>query len=173
MRNFKNLYIMILVIAAITAIASASGLYKFSAKGKGVMSARTAKNTRADKREFSFNAYIDQDGTVSGNAILVNPEFGGDGLNESYQLELDISCMNVVGDTAFFGGTTQRTSDPNLVDAAYFSVQEDAYGSRKISQVHFFDDDPNTVGDPQLCMGNQPGDFPMEPIESGDIDIRR
>jgi hypothetical protein len=173
MRKFKNLYTIILAMAAITAITSAAGLYKFSAIGKGALSARSAKNGRIDKREFSFNAQVEQDGTVSGKAVLVNPDFEGADVSEPFQLEMDISCMNVVGDVAFFGGTARRTTDPNLIDAAYFSVQNDASGVRKISHVHFFDDDPNTIGDPQLCMGNQPGDFPMEPIESGDIDIRK
>jgi hypothetical protein len=174
MKKFNNLYSIILAIAAITAVTSAAGLYKFSAKGKGALSARSAKNGRIDKREFSFNAQVEHDGTVSGNAVLVNPEFEGADVSEPFQLEMDISCVNVVGDVAFFGGTAQRTTDPNLVDAAYFSIQDDdATGVRKISQVHFFDDDPNTTGDPQLCMGNRPGDFPMEPIESGDIDIRK
>ena len=173
MKIIKNVYLIILTMAAIAAVPSAAVLHRSSAKGNGVLSGSALKNGRTLKREFSFNAYIDQDGIVSGNAILVNPEFEGTGLNESYQLELDISCMNVAGDTVFFGGTTRRTSDPNLVDAAYFSVQDDASGSQKISQVHFFDDDPNTTGDPQLCMGNRPGDFPMEPIESGEIDISK
>ncbi|MFL6468823.1 MAG: hypothetical protein ACJ72Z_12765 [Pyrinomonadaceae bacterium] len=174
MKIFKNSYLVVLTIATIAAVPYAAGPHKFSAKGKGSLAGNVIKNGRSLKREFSFDVFVDQNGAVSGNALLVNPEFEGADLTEPFQLEMDISCMNVIGDLVFFGGTTKRTSDPNLVDAAYFSVQDDlASGSRKISQVFFFDDDPNTTGDPQLCMGNQPGDFPMEPIESGDIDVRR
>ena len=59
--------------------------------------------------------------------------------------------MKVVGTIAFFGGTVKRTNDPSLVDAVYFSVQdngEPGEGVDKISRVAFFDDDPNTTGDP-------------------------
>jgi hypothetical protein len=83
--------------------------------------------------------------------------------------------MKVIGNVAFFGGTTRRTNDPSLVDAVYFSVQDNGEPGRDkdmISRVFFFDDDPNTQGDPQLCQGNVLGDFPMEPIESGNIQVR-
>jgi hypothetical protein len=37
----------------------------------------------------------------------------------------------------------------------------------------FFNDDPSTAGDPALCQENVVGDFPMEPIVSGNITLRR
>ena len=61
------------------------------------------------------------------------------------------------------------------MDAVYFSVQdngEPGAGVDRLSRAFFFDDDPNTTGDPQLCQNNQPGDFPMEFIESGNIGLR-
>ncbi len=44
----------------------------------------------------------------------------------------------------------------------------------KISRVYFYDDDPMTTGDPQLCQLNQLGDFQqvLEPIEKGNIQVR-
>lgn len=126
------------------------------------------------RRQFSLSAHRNADGTVQGNAVLHNPAFETD-KNQKYQLQIDISCMKVIGNVAFFGGTTRRTNDPNLVDAVYFSVQdngEPGRGRDAISRVFFFDNDPNTTGDPQLCQGNNLGDFPMETIESGNIQVR-
>jgi hypothetical protein len=126
------------------------------------------------KRQFSFNAHLQNNGTVKGNAVLHNPAFTGTN-GQKYQLQVDISCMKVIGNTVFFGGLTKRTNDPNLDEAVYFSVQdngEPGKGNDKISRVFFFDDDPNTTGDPQLCQGNVIGDFPMETIESGNISVR-
>jgi hypothetical protein len=75
---------------------------------------------------------------------------------------------------AFFGGTVKRTNDPSLVDAVFFSVQDNGEPGKtdQISRVFFWDDDPNTTGDPQACMLNQLGDFPMETIEKGNIQVR-
>jgi len=83
--------------------------------------------------------------------------------------------MKVIGNVAFFGGLTRRTTDPNLVDAVYFSIEdngEPGADNDRISRAFFFDDDPNTQGDPQLCQGNVIGDFPMEEIQSGNINLR-
>lgn len=143
-----------------------------SASGQGTL---LVMNDQGDtvRRQFSFSAHRMKDGTVKGNAVLHNPAFQVDGQN--YQLQIDITCMKVIGNVAFFGGTTRRTNDPSLVDAVYFSVQdngEPGRGRDKISRVFFFDDNPATQGDPQLCQGNVLGDFPLETIESGNIQVK-
>ena len=78
-------------------------------------------------------------------------------------------------DIAVFGGTTERTNDPNLVDAVFSTVQDNGEpekGSDKISSVFFWDDDPTTQGDPQACLLTGPLDFPLETIQSGNIQVR-
>jgi hypothetical protein len=124
------------------------------------------------KRQFSFSARTHADGTVTGNAVLHNPNFEVDG--KHYQLQIDISCMHVVGNIAVFGGTTKRTNDPNLVDAVFFSVQDNGEPGKndRISRVFFWDDDPDTTGDPQACLLTGPADFPLEQIEKGNIQVR-
>lgn len=132
-----------------------------SASGHG-----TLINPDGSRRQFSFSARTNSDGTVNGQANLHV---------DGYQLKVDISCMKVVGNVAIFGGTTRRTNDPNLVDAVYFSVQDNGEPGKnrdKISRVFFFDDDPTTTGDPQLCQFNTPTDFPLETIESGNIQVK-
>ena len=126
-------------------------------------------------RQFSFSAQRRADGTVSGNATLVTPEFTGANGHSPYQLQIDISCMHVVGNIAIFGGTTKRTNDPSLVDAVFFSVQdngEPGNGRDKISRVFFWDDDPTTTGDPQACLLTGPTDFPLETITAGNIQVK-
>ena len=144
------------------------------ASGQGSVIVQTPDGRDA-RRIFAISAHRKADGTVQGNAILHNPAFTGENDNQRYQLQVDISCMNVIGNIAFFGGTTRRTNDPNLVDAVYFSVQDNGEPGKnndRISSAFFFDDDPTTTGDPQLCMFNQVGDFPMFPIEAGNINLR-
>ena len=126
------------------------------------------------RRTFSFSARRYADGSVKGNAVLHNPAFTNAN-GQKYQLQIDVQCMKVIGNVAFFGGLTRRTNDPSLVDAVYFSVQdngEPGKGRDQISRAFFFDDDPATTGDPQLCQGNQLGDFPLETIDSGNVQVR-
>ena len=81
----------------------------------------------------------------------------------------------VDANTAIFGGTVKRTNDPSLVDAVFFAVQdngEPGKGTDKISRVFFWDDDPSTTGDPQACQLNVVDDFPLETIESGNIQVK-
>jgi|GEM_PF-1184883 len=170
--------------SAVMAVAAAVGLMSYAAgsaaqntaegaSGQGTLLVQNASGDFV-RRQFSFSAHRNADGTVRGNAVLHNPAFET-AKNQRYQLQIDIQCMKVIGNVAFFGGTTKRTNDPGLVDAVYFSVQDNGEPGRDrdlISRAFFFDEDPNTTGDSQLCQGNQLGDFPMEPIESGNIQVR-
>jgi hypothetical protein len=127
------------------------------------------------QRHFSFSAKQNTDGTVTGQAELTNKSFTGENGTSPYKLHIDISCMKSFGNTAYFGGTTKSTNDPNLVDAVYFAVQDNGEPGKsvdKISRAFFFDDDPNTTGDPQLCQLNTVDDFPLETIESGNIQVK-
>jgi hypothetical protein len=166
-----------LILSGIVSVMVISGLFvtvtsmarqRETANGHGALN-----NPDGSKRQFSFSARRNPDGTAQGQAILHNPAF--DGANgQNYQLKLDITCMKVVGNIAIFGGYTRRTNDPNLVDAAYFSVQDNGEPGKndKISRVFFFDDDPTTTGDPQLCQLTGPTDFPLETIANGNIQVR-
>jgi len=124
-------------------------------------------------RHFSFNAKTNADGSVTGQAELTNKGFTGANGTSPYQLHIDISCMKKFGNTAYFGGTTKRTNDPSLVDAVFFAVQDNGEPGKndKISRVFFWDDDPDTTGDPQACQNNAVTDFPLETIENGNIQV--
>ena len=144
-----------------------------SANGHGTLLVLNEQG-EAVRRQFSFSAQRRADGTVTGNAVLHNPAFTVDN-GQHYQLQISISCMKVYGNIAVFGGTTRRTNDPSLVDAVFFSVQDNGDPGRdrdKISRVFFWDDDPTTTGDPQACLVTGPADFPLETIESGNIQVK-
>ena len=145
-----------------------------SANGHGTLFSAD-ENGELRRRQFSFSARRQSDGTVTGSAVLHNPAFSGPNGNQPYMLQIDISCMQVVGNIAVFGGTTRRTTDPNLVDAVFFSVQDNGNpgaGNDRISRVFFWDDDPTTTGDPQACLVTSTTAFPLEPIEAGNVHVR-
>lgn len=167
----------ILVISGLLlTIKSYAGPKLESANGHGTV-LRTDENGNTVRRQFSFHAQRRSDGTVTGSAVLHNPAFSGANGN-NYQAKMDITCMRIVGNIAFFGGTIRRTNDPNLVDTAFFSVQDNGEPGKdrdKISPLVFNDDDPTTnPGDPQTCVLIEPGDvnFPLETIEGGNIQVR-
>lgn len=170
-----------LVFSGILSVIAFTGLYftaqtfagnNESAQGHGTLIVLD-ENGREVRRQFSFSARRKNDGTVSGQATLHNPAFSGAN-GQKYQLKLDISCMKIVGNIAIFGGLTRRTNDPNLVDAAYFTVQDNGEPGKdndQISSVFFFDEDPTTTGDPQGCLVTGPNDFPFNTIEAGNIQV--
>ena len=174
----------ILALPALVAVLAVAGLFTFppdsaaqisqeSANGHGTL---LVPNNDGDfvRRQFSFSARRLADGSVRGNAVLHNPAFETEE-GQRYQLQVNITCLRVVGNVAIFGGTTRRTNDPNLVDAVFFSVQDNGEPGRdrdRISRVFFWDDDPTTTGDPQACQVTGPTDFPLEAIESGNIQVR-
>jgi len=171
--RFKILAAGAIVAIAGIGISSAVTAPVTQASGHGTLFVTNSDGQQV-RRQFSLSGRKNPDGTVKGNAVLHNPAFTVDN-GQNYMLQIDISCMNVVGNTVFFGGTTKRTNDPTLVDAVFFSVEdngEPGAGSDKISQAMFWDDDPTTTGDPMACLNNVAGDFEMLPIESGNIQVR-
>jgi hypothetical protein len=108
------------------------------------------------------------DGTVQGSAILHNPSF-----DQRYDAQFDITCLQIVGNRASFGGSIRKTSDPvfnDEFDAAFFTVfdnGEKGAGNDTISEV-FFDN----VVEPSTCQFIGADDFPQIPIESGNVQVR-
>ncbi|MFL6374728.1 MAG: hypothetical protein ACJ73D_08695 [Pyrinomonadaceae bacterium] len=129
-------------------------------------------------RKFAFSARLLDAGTccaAQGNAVLHNPAFTGDNGHSPYMLQIDIKCMNKFGNTVYFGGTTRRTNESDLVDAVFFAVQdngEPGKGVDKVSRAFFFDDNPATHGDPMICQFNQVTDFPLETITAGNVQVK-
>jgi hypothetical protein len=172
---FLNGILSVLVVAGMSVTATTFAQSpREGASGHGTLLVTDTSGDTA-RRQFSFSANRRPDGTVNGQASLRNPAYTGAN-GQVYQLKVDISCMKVYGNIAVFGGTTRRTNDPNLVDAVYFSVQDNGEPGKdrdQISSVYFFDDDPTTVGDPQLCQVTGPNDFLLMPIESGNVQVRQ
>jgi hypothetical protein len=153
------------------AASAQSGREATNGHGTIIVQDEQGKNV---KRQFSFEAHRNNDGTVKGHAILHNASFNGAN-GKSYQASFDISCMKVYGNVAVLGGFIRRTNDPSLVDAAYFTVQDNGEPGKnndRISGVYFFDDNPNTTGSPALCESTSPTAFPLDPIDSGNIQVR-
>ena len=123
---------------------------------------------RTVRRQFSFSARQMPDGTVQGSGILHNPSF-----DPKYDAHFDITCLQVVGNRASFGGSIRKTSDPvfnDEFDAAFFTVfdnGEPGADTDTISSV-FFDN----VVEPSACQFIGADDFSQIPIQSGSVQVR-
>ena len=149
-----------LAMLATPAIAAKKGDVKISGQG-----------TLEDGRTFSVSATLYQNGSVKGQANLTNRNFSGANGKGPYKLQIDITCVHQDPDgTVFIGGETRRTNDPSLVDAVFFAVKDDGKDDL-LSRAFFWDDDPETHGDAQACQLNNSGDFPMEEVIRGNINV--
>src|SRR5262245_63061419 len=123
MKRFKAFllpWLMITALAATTMLPSTSVAGSGpSASGHGTILLQDTQG-KTVRRQFSFSAKQMPDGSVQGQAIIHNPSF-----DPKYDAHFDISCLQVVGNRASFGGSIKKTSDPvfnDELDAAFFTV---------------------------------------------------
>jgi hypothetical protein len=173
--NLGVVGILLAVFGFMSSVNISAQNTKESASGQGTLLVM-GSDGKTVKRQFNFNAQRQADGTVKGHAVLHNPAFEIDG--KKFSAKINISCLKVVGNTAVLGGTIRRTNDPGFDDAVYFTVQDNGEPGKnkdKISRVFLFDADPNTTGNPQLCLGTPiegQGALPLETIDSGNVQVR-
>ncbi len=148
-------------------LSTSSAAPRPSASGHGTVLLQNTEG-KTVRRQFSFSARVNSDGTVSGSAILHNPSF-----DPKYNAQFDITCLQIVGNRASFGGSIRKTTDPvfnDEFDAAFFTVfdnGEPGADNDTISEV-FFDN----VVEPSACQFIGADDFPQIPIESGNVQVR-
>ena len=158
--------LLIAAIAATSIIRSTFAAAGPSASGHGTILLQDTDG-KTVRRQFSFSARVLPDGTVQGSGILHNPSF-----DPKYDAQFDITCLQVDGNRASFGGSIRKTSDPvfnDEFDAAFFTVFDNGNGGSEdtISEV-FFDN----VVEPSACQFIGADDFPQIPIENGNVSVR-
>ena len=164
--GFAGLLITALAITTLLRLTSAAPPGP-SASGHGTI-LLTDTDGRTVRRQFSFSAKQMSDGTVQGTAVVHNPSF-----DPRYDAHFDITCLQIVGNRASFGGAVRKSSDPifnDEFDAAFFTVfdnGEPGADNDTISEV-FFDN----VVEPSTCQFIGANDFPQIPIESGNVQVR-
>jgi len=172
LKRFRLFTIVIVALAllAVTAWTTSGSLAQGrqeSANGHGTQLVLNEQGNTV-RRQFSFSARTSRDGIVTGQAILRNPAFSGAN-GKTFQVKIEISCLNVTGNRAVIGGTVQRTNDPNITDSAFFVVEdngEPGANSDMLSGVAF----SSEVG-PEACQTLDTSNFALFPIEAGNIQV--
>ena len=119
------------------------------------------------KRQFSFSAIGNEDGTARGNVVLSNPEF-------NFRANMEVQCLDVVGNRARVAGVIRKvTEDPeiNEGDTFVFEVFDNGEPGRSdtISRV-FFSPANEPAPSPTYCRTFEA--FPQEPIDNGNVQVR-
>ena len=171
MKRSKIFLLAGLLITALAATfmlrSTSAAAAKPSASGHGTILLQNTEG-KTVRRQFSFSARINSDGSVSGTAIIHNPSF-----DPKYSAQFNITCLQIVGNRASFGGSVRKTTDPvfnDEFDAAFFTVFDNGdpgNGNDTISEI-FFDN----VVEPSACQFIGADDFPQIPIESGSVQVR-
>lgn len=170
MKPIKMFLFTVLLITALAATAvlrsTSAAAPRPSASGHGTVLLQNTEG-KTVRRQFSFSARVRSDGSVQGTGILHNPSF-----DPKYDVQFDITCLQVSGNRASFGGSIRKTSDSvfnDEFDAAFFTVFDNGEPGRNndtISEV-FFDN----VVEPSACQFIGADDFPQIPIESGNVQV--
>ena len=159
---------VLLLGTALVTVNSQSNSNRESAEGEGKLI-----NEDGSRSRFSFSARRNPNGKLSGQATLRNPLFKAEN-GQDEVLKIEISCLKVVGRWAIFSGTTKRKSNQTNIEAAYFAVEDgEETGEDKIFRRFFFDDDPTTKGEPELCRTLERETLVFEPISEGEIKVKR
>lgn len=122
-------------------------------------------------RTFSFNAVERSDGSVTGQAQLVNRQ-GGD----AAQVHVEIDCLNVFGSLAIASGAITQAFNPDAIGVpAVFAVEDNGEGANapvdRITPLLTF---PLVPPGTPLCILAGAGEAAplLMPIEDGNIQVR-
>ena len=144
------------------------------AQGDGVVHSMTGSGhiqIGDDLRTFAFSAVQRDNGTVTGEAQLVNRQAGN-----AAQVHVGIDCLNVFGNVAIASGTITQAFNPDAIGvAAVFAVEDNGEGANappdRITLLLTF---PFVPPGTPLCMLVGPGDAAplLMPIEDGNVQVR-
>jgi hypothetical protein len=145
-----------LFCAAASAAAFAQVTVLHSASGSGHIQF-------ANNREFiTFSAVEHSDGTVTGIATVHDVSAG-------VTAQIDVDCLNVVGNTATISGIVTRSTEPVLQGfEGIFQVVDGGEGKGTVdfmSLANFF-----AVGTGTDCR--VPGEFDLVPVQQGNVQVR-
>jgi hypothetical protein len=166
-KNILTSILPVLVISILLVSVKSFSMANETVEGQG-----TFVNEDGSRSEFSFNARRNPNGKVTGQGILRNPSYKKSN-GQIEQIKIDISCLKVIGNLAVIGGMTKRKNNQTETEAIYFAVEDNGdAGADKIFRGFFFDDDPITKGDPQVCQSFEPTVLVLEPIADGNIQVQ-
>jgi hypothetical protein len=145
-----------LMLFCAVAAAAASAQVLHSAHGSGHIQF-------GNNREFiTFSAVQHSDGTVTGTATVHD-------ISAGVTAQIDVDCVNVIGNTATISGIVTRSTDPALQGfEGIFQVVDGGEGADSVdfmSLANFF-----AVGTGNDCR--VPGEFDLVPVEQGNVQVQ-
>jgi hypothetical protein len=152
----KSIALAAVVAALLAAGASAAVTVLHSASGSGhVLFGNTQES-------ISFNAVQHEDGTATGHAQINDVTAG-------VRFQVDVDCLNVIGNTATISGIITRSSDATIEGwEAIFQVVDNGEGSdppdlMSIANIH----ERGTGVDCSVVA-----EYDLTPLQGGNVQVR-
>lgn len=158
----------ILAAAPFTTTTCAAGQCREKANGSGTLVMNGVR------RQFSFSAIGNGDGTARGTANIHNPNFPPD---PKFRGNIEVRCLAVMGNRARIAGTVRNTNDPNLDNrTAVFEVDDNGNPGKDrdtITLVSFPGGDPMPEPTAAFCQefGVSLTDPQQRLIENGNVHV--
>lgn len=150
------------LLAAITMVSGALAAPVFAARGTSA-SGSGMLTINGEMRTFAFTVHEGPDGTVAGQAHVVNRSM-------DFAEHISLDCLRVVGNTAFVSGIVTK-GDPLEGWKALFSVRDNGEGSNSPEDtITLVSHLPPTIA--VDCHTPPPPSIRYLPIEHGNIEVR-
>jgi hypothetical protein len=118
-------------------------------------------------QNFGFNAKVKGDGSADGWFNYRDVEDGA-----PFSANGPVTCLTVLGDDAWIGGTIERSNDPSVIGlGAWWHVTDNGEGANAPPDVTSFLGVGSLATTAAFCAGHPPYRFPFA-IDGGNIQVR-
>lgn len=158
-----------LLIIALGAAVLVFPMTETCAAGGGCMERASGRGelvTPGNKRIISFTATANPDGTAVGKVVLINKA-------ADFVAEIDVKCLDVVGNRARIAGFVTSTTDPNFNNnVAVFEVFDNGnpQGTNDTNSLVFFTPPGGIQPTPAYCRAFE--NFPQQSFGDGNLQVQ-
>jgi hypothetical protein len=151
----------------VTGVASATGNGSSATGGSHLVAHDVFGLQTLELQNLGFNAKVKADGSADGwfnyRDVEDGAPFGANG---------PVTCLTVIGNDAWIGGTIQRSNDPTVVGlGAWWHVTDNGEGANDPADVTTFLGVGSLAATAAFCATHPAYRFPF-PIDGGDIQVR-
>jgi hypothetical protein len=166
----RYLVLSTLVLTAVTigvAVAGAGGNGASATGGSHLVAHDVFGLDTLELRDFGFNARLTGDGSADGWFTYADVEDG-----TPFTAKGPVTCLTVIGDDAWIGGTIESSNDPTVVGlGAWWHVTDNGEGANATPDITSFLGVGSLAATAAFCANHAAYRFPFA-IDGGNIQVR-